>query len=65
MKSKNRLNRKPKLINFKLMCVCELEHINTIHLYTRSKHNIKLNIPRPSCRTPSPSRLDPNAIQRA
>ena len=30
MKFKNRLNGKPKPINFKLLCVCELEHINTI-----------------------------------
>ena len=56
MKSKNRLNWKP---NFRLVCVYELEHINTIYLYTRSK----LNKSRSSCKTPSPSRLDPNAIQ--
>ena len=31
---KNRLNRKPNIMN---LCVCELEHINTIYLYTRSK----------------------------
>ena len=31
-------NQKPNIL--KLVCVCELEHINTIYLYTRSKHNI-------------------------
>ena len=39
MKSKNRLNRKSKPINFKLVCVCELEHINTIYLCRRSKQS--------------------------
>ena len=42
MKSKNWLNKKPKPINFKLLCVYKHEHINTICHYTRSKHT-KLN----------------------
>jgi len=47
------------------VCVCELEYINTSLSYTRSKHKLNLNRPKSSCRTPSPSRLDPNTIQWA
>ena len=32
---------KPKTKQVELVCVCELEHINTIYLHTRSKLNIK------------------------
>ena len=53
---------KPKRI---ALCVCELEHINTSLSNTRSKHKLKLNKLKSSCRTPSSSQLDPNAIQWA
>ena len=55
MKFKTRLSRKLNIL--KLVCVSELEHINTIYLYTRSKHTKLTEV------FLSPSRLDPNAIQ--
>ena len=55
---------KPKLKTI-LTCVCELEHSKTNYLYTRSKNKTKQNKLKSSCRVPSPSRLDPNTIQRA
>ena len=56
---------KPKIKHIELVCVCELEHINTSLSYIRSKNKLNLNKLKSSCRTPSPSRLDSNAIQRA
>ena len=56
---------KPKTKLIELVCVCELEHINTSLSYTRSKHKLKVDKLKFSCRTPSPSRLEPNTIQRA
>ena len=46
--------------------VCELEQIKTNQSYTRSKQKLKLNKLRykSSCRSLSPSRLDPNLIDR-
>ena len=66
MKTKDMFFENPKLVKPKpktiLTCVCELEHIKTNYLYTRSKNKTKLNKLNSSCRTP-PSRLDPNTIQ--
>ena len=60
------LNQKPKTNKLKTsVCIVNLSISTLSNLYTRSKYNLKLNKPRSSCRTPSPSRLDPNRIQRA
>ena len=59
-----RLNWKPKTNKLKTFVCVNLSISTLSNLYTRFKHT-KLNKPRSSCRTPSPSRLDPNAIHRA
>ena len=58
IRNPNCLNWKPYVLN---LCVCVNLSISTlVYLYTRSKHKLKS-----SYRTHSPSRLDPNTIQRA